>query len=81
MDFGIREIYALRIRNAGLWNLEYSSLNPRISLTIGIRIPSSTDNLPEFSSWNPESMTWNPESKAVLDSLTFTAEGCSSHDF
>ena len=54
-----------------MWNPESWALEPgiqlkeyEIPLTIGIRIPSSTDK-------NPESTAWNPEPKTVLDYLTW----------
>ena len=45
-DSGIREIFAWGIQNQGKfwsWNPEYSSTEPGILLTIGIRNSSSTD--------------------------------------
>ena len=46
MESGIRENFAGRIRNPGLWNSEYSSSNAEITtnelLTIGIQNPRST---------------------------------------
>lgn len=43
-----------------------------IPLTVGIQIPSSSDNVmvPCNSTWNPESRGWNTDSETVLDSLT-----------
>ena len=43
-----------------------------IPLTVGIQIPSSSDNVmvPGNSTWNPESRAWNTDSETVLDSLT-----------
>lgn len=43
-----------------------------IPLTVGIQIPSSSDNVmvPGNSTWNPEYRAWNTDSETVLDSLT-----------
>ena len=54
LDFGVREIFACKIRNPGLWNPEYSSRNPE----------SKTGRL-ESSTWNPEFTAKNRDSKAV----------------
>ena len=41
-ESGIRERFAGKIRNPGLWNPEYSLRNPESHLTIRIRNPGST---------------------------------------
>lgn len=43
-----------------------------IPLTVGIQIPSSSDNVmvPGNSTRNPECRAWNTDSETVLDSLT-----------
>ena len=43
-----------------------------IPLTVGIQIPSSSDNVmvQGNSTWNLESKAWNPDFETVLDSLT-----------
>lgn len=47
-------------------------MESEIPLTVGIQIPSSSDNVmvPGNSTWNPESRGWNTDSETVLDSLT-----------
>ena len=49
----------------GVWNPEYSSRNPSIPSTIGIRIQVPLTKNPESSTWYLESKAWNPGSPTV----------------
>ena len=58
----IKENFACRIRNHGLWNSEYSLRNPGCNF-LWHRLKSSI--------WNPQFTAWNPESKTVLTFFTW----------
>lgn len=72
VESGIRKKFCLwNPEQAGSWNPEYSTMNPKFHL--------SNDWNPESKfyrqhwnrmpgTWNPESTAWNPETKTVLDS-------------
>ena len=55
----IKENFACRTRNHGLWNSEYSLRNPESHKKCGIRDAISSD------------IDWNPESKTVLTFFTW----------